>query len=127
MQQHGVKLWSTKTPKPASLDRLTPYLVNGEIPAANYNDVVKALHTSAVESSLASFGRNYLLDDIPSPERRLPRAQRTALAQLRTEECRLLRDYQLLVKLRQQPFVPNVCYVAIQPLTYSIVTLLQLI
>ena len=90
---------------------MTPFLVDGAVPAAEYNNVIKTLHTNSVAESISSFGMNYLLQDVPPPvsesERRLPRAQRATLAQLRTGECRLLRDYQMLVKQSPTAICPE--------------------
>ena len=66
----------------------------------NYKDVLKSIHTSSVQKTIAHLKPNTLLDAAPpniSPsEKRLTRIQRTTLAQLRSRHCQLLEDYKLL-------------------------------
>ena len=62
---------------------------------------LQAIHTMAVNQAVTSLGRNVVLDDrTPSPppainisEKELTRKERTTLAKLSSEHCRLLGSY----------------------------------
>ena len=80
-----------------------PLLVNGSVDTANHRATLNQIHTQAVNNSISKLAPNPLLGATPPPispsESRLPRNQRTTLAQLRSGHCRLLGDYKVLTGL----------------------------
>ena len=92
-------------------DDVSPYLTNGVIPTPNYNDVKNRLHANYVRRAIDSrLNRNILSRATPpvnSSDRRLPRAHRSALAQLRSGHCSALNAYLARVGRADSPACPQ--------------------
>ena len=79
-----------------------PFLTNGVLPASEYKETKKKLHTNAVTASIAKLAefKNPVIDEAPpaisESEKSLKRIDRTTLAQLRSGQCKYLNDYQVL-------------------------------
>ena len=88
---------------------LTPHLSENII--LNPKPVIKILHTEAVASAIASRAPNRVLEspppDIAEEESSLPRAHRTALAQLRSGFCSSLNGYRETVRFTTDPLCPS--------------------
>ena len=84
------------------VEAVSPYLVDGIVPQANYKKVLSDIHTSAVKASIDAIGPNRVLGSIPlaiaKSESCLPRIHRTTLAQLRSGHCKYLKTYQKLIR-----------------------------
>ena len=80
-----------------SLPSVAPYLTNGVLLPSDYKPTVASLHTSTVQSTIASRPPNRVLQT-PAPaisddEISLPRPYRTTLAQLRSGFCSSLNSF----------------------------------
>ena len=79
------------------LPSIQQYLTSNRTPPGEYRRIIKAIHTSTVESFLNLAPPNKVLN-VPPPEidpeeERLPRHYRTTLSQLRSGYCSRLMDY----------------------------------
>ena len=78
-----------------------PLLSDGVMRQEDYRPALSALHTQAVTLSITNLGENHLITSPPPPicdsEASLTRKERCALAQLRSGDCNLLKDYQMRV------------------------------
>ena len=80
---------------------IEPYTTGGVVLREDYQLAIKSLHTSAVADSIADLGINHVLGAPPPPindsELALNRLERCTLAQLRSGDCHLMKDYQMRV------------------------------
>ena len=76
-------------------------LTDGVLPQEEYGLALSTLHTEAVTESIQNLGDNHLLSAPPPPiddsEIALERTERCILAQLRTGDCSLVKDYQMRI------------------------------
>ena len=76
-----------------------PFLAAGIMRPEDYRPAINSLYTDAVASSIRSLGKNHLLGASPllinEAETALSRHERCTLAQLRSGDCILLKDYQM--------------------------------
>ena len=81
-------------------DRVSPHLTNGVVDPSLYRQSLTSIHSDAVKQTIASLDVNPLLGTPPPPisasEASLTRLQRSTLSQLRSGQCHLLNDYQVL-------------------------------
>ena len=86
-----------QTLQSAFIDDVQPYLENGVIPPPNYNDVKNRLHASYVTKAINDRQNPNTLRAATPPvhvsDQQLPRAHRSALAQLRSGHCSALNSY----------------------------------
>merc|ERR1712074_433299 len=86
-----------KTLQSHSLPMVAPYLTNGVLLPSDYKPTIASLHTSTVQSTIASQRPNRILQapapDISDDETSLPRPYRTALSQLRSGFCSSLNSF----------------------------------
>ena len=96
------------------LNSVAPRLSNGITDPAEYRSILKAIHTDTVSGVVSSFGRSRVLDgprpELSPSERLLSRAERSALAQLRTGECQLLNDFLSKVGRAESAVCPECRY-----------------
>lgn len=82
-------------------DDVDPYLVNGIVQPQDYNDVKNRLHANYVRRSISSRQHTNILrrstPPVHSSDRRLPRAHRSTLAQLRSGYCSRTNNYLLKI------------------------------
>ena len=92
------------------LPTVAHHLQDNIIHPEEYEEVIKDLHTSAVQRALSAQGPNRVLGTSPPPisntELALPRHYRTTLSQLRSGHCTLLRSYQARVGRAPDPMCP---------------------
>ena len=78
-----------------------PFLSDGVMRQDDYCPTLTALHTQAVSRSIDNLGENHLIatrhPPIDDTEVALNRKERCTLAQLRSGDCCLLKDYQMRV------------------------------
>ena len=78
-----------------------PFLSDGIMRQEDFRPALTALHTQAVARSITNLGENHLIAASPPPiddsEACLNRKERCTLAQLRSGDCSLLKDYQMRV------------------------------
>ena len=90
---------------------VAPYLSNGALPPTQYKPTLKALHSSAVLSSIDSRNSNRVLSTQPptisDEESSLPRPHRTTLSQLRSGFCPALKSFQLRVGRAPDDLCPS--------------------
>ena len=90
-----------KTLQSRFLPTVTPYLTRGTLPPNSYKTTLQSLHTSAVNSAIASRPLNRILQLPPPPiaeeEESLPRPYRTTLSQLRSGFCSSLNTFKVIV------------------------------
>ena len=93
------------------LPSISHHLVNGTLPPATYPSTLKALHSAAVTSAIASADPNKVLQAPPPSicpsEKLLPRPTRTTLSQLRSGYCVSLRSYQARIGTAGDPTCPE--------------------
>ena len=93
------------------LPSISHHLVNGALPPATYPSTLKALHSAAVTSAIASADPNKVLQAPPPSicpsEKLLPRPTRTTLSQLRSGYCVSLRSYQARIGTAGDPTCPE--------------------
>jgi hypothetical protein len=78
---------------------IAPYLHDGTIFPSSYKKVLKALHTSAMQSAINGLADNRVLDTRPpevnlKEEMTLQRPDRSTLRQLQSGHCKGLKEYQ---------------------------------
>ena len=92
------------------LPTLAPYLEGGSLPPESYRSTIRNLHTEAVQRAISSQADNRVLHSPPptiaEEEKRLPRAYRCTLSQLRSEFCRSLGYYRGIIDGTQDPLCP---------------------
>ena len=89
-------------------DDVSPFLVNGSLPAGAFSESKKAIHTKYVENSITAQG-NHPLIGIPPPvidksEQNLPRRHRSTLG---TGQCNSLQGYKHRVGRSDTPSCPQ--------------------
>ena len=86
-----------ETLQSAFYGEVAPYLVDGVIPPAHYKNTKAKIHANFVQRSIAARNTNPVLGRKPPPihqsEKRLPRAYRSAMAQLRSGFSSSLNSY----------------------------------
>ena len=100
-----------ETLKSRHINDVSPYLVNGSLPAGAYPETKSFLHTKFVEETIANQGNHPLLA-IPAPEidkseTDLPRHHRATLSQLRSGHCSRLRLYQHRINRSDSALCPH--------------------
>ena len=87
------------------------HLVDGVIPPANLQQVLKDIHTEVVTEALELYTDNRVLGepapDVDENEKFLPRQTRVVLAQLRSNFCSRLEDYQHRIGKINSDFCTN--------------------
>ena len=92
-------------------DLVEPYLRDGAIPPDALKVTLNGIHTKVVGDTLISRSNNRVLN-APAPkisqqESRLPRQCRTVLAQLRSDHCVKLKNYQLRIGKSDDDVCPD--------------------
>jgi len=94
-------------------DELQPFLENNSLPPGRYGEVVKSLHTNAVEKAIVSLNLkpNRVLGGNPlaisKSESRLPRTARALLSQLRSGFCKHLNHYKNFIDAAADALCPS--------------------
>ena len=92
-------------------ETISRFVTDGAIDPAQYQKILDELHTEAVRKTISKLEPNPILDAPPPPisrsEETLTRKQRTALSQLRSGQCQLLCDYQVLTGRTQSALCPE--------------------
>ena len=92
-------------------DSIARFVTDGAIDPSQYRNILDTLHTEAVQQTIERLEPNPLLNERPPPispsETTLTRRQRTTLAQLRSGQCHLLNDYQVLTGRAQSALCPE--------------------
>ena len=93
------------------LNDVSPFLVNGSLPAGAYSVAKTSIHTKQVEKSISVQGTHPLIGisapDLNKTEQSLPRHHRSTLSQLRSGHCAKLRSYQHRVGTSDSPTCPQ--------------------
>ena len=100
-----------KTLKSAFLPVVSPYLVNGKMPAGGVAAARSEIHTASVRNSSAFNYPNPVLGAVAPPvdesEKELPRPYRLTLSQLRSSYCVSLKSYQCTIGISDSPTCPD--------------------
>ena len=87
------------------------YLISNQTPPDGYRGIIRAIHSSTVQSYLSSAPPNKVLDvappEISAEEGQLPRHHRTTLSQLRSGYCSHLMDYRHRIGLSDTDLCPE--------------------
>ena len=90
---------------------VAPYLENGIVPRGHYSDVKNKIHADFVRKAISTRQTNIVLNQPAPPihvsESRLPRAHRSAMAQLRSGHCSALNVYLVRVGRANLPACPQ--------------------
>ena len=93
------------------LPSIAHYLSNGTILADEYEAVCKDIHQTTVQNAILNQPLNNVLQDQPPTidpvEKTLPRAHRSALAQLRSGYCKALNTFQNRLDPSVDPSCPT--------------------
>ena len=93
------------------LPDIEQYLTNNQTPPEQYKRIIKAIHTTTVESYMRAAPPNKVLNvappEIDDAEGGLPRNFRTTLSQLRSGYCSRLQDYRHRVGLADSDMCPE--------------------
>ena len=91
--------------------KISRFVTDGAIDASQYRNILDTLHTESVQQTINRLEPNPLLDTRPPPispsETTLTRKQRSTLAQLRSGQCHLLNDYQVLTGRSHSALCPE--------------------